>query len=165
MSNVDLGWIRLTTTPGHVVIIEMLPKDDFEVDRDQPVFEYMFEEALCQAVKNNTAVGMCVDATQVNYLTMFTAPYMMSRFLSLVQKLHDYPESVGDKVKREGVANDLVSKHLGATAIVIASPLVRTIINGVVSVVPAKRPIGFFNDLEEATRFASEHTLQLMNEH
>jgi hypothetical protein len=46
MSVVEAGWIRLVPTNDNVVIIEMLPKDDFVVERDQPVFEYMYEATL-----------------------------------------------------------------------------------------------------------------------
>lgn len=125
------------------------------------MFEYFFEETVCEAVRKNTTVSVCVDATQVNFLSVFTVPSMMSRFLALVNKLHDYPETVGHMVKGDA-PNDLVSRHLGSTAIIIASPLAKTIINGIVSVMPTKRPVEFFNEAPEAIEFGHEKALELL---
>ncbi len=121
----------------------------------------MFEQTVCQAVKANTTVSILVDATRVNFLSIFNAPAMMSRFLALVNKLHDYPEAVGHKARSTGEPNDLVSSTLGATAIVIESPSMRAIINGIISVMPTRRPLGFFNDRKEATQYCSQHAFEL----
>jgi len=110
----------------------------------------MFEQTVCEAVKAGTTVSVVVDATRVNFLSLFNTPAMISRFLALVNKLHDYPELVGCQVKRAGEPNDLVSKHLGSTAIVIESPSMRAIINGIIQVMPTRRPLGFFNKVDEA---------------
>jgi hypothetical protein len=118
----------------------------------------MFEQTVCEAVRADTKVAVCVNASRANFISLFNAPLMISRFLALVGKLHDYPESVGHCVKRDSEPNDLVCNHLACTAIVIESSSMRAIVNGIISVMPTRRPVEFFNSQEEAFAFCRQHT-------
>jgi hypothetical protein len=158
MSELDFGWIRLAAF-NSTVLIQLLEKDDFDVERDQPLFEYMFEQTVRQAVAANTRVAVCVDAVRANFVSLFSAPQMISRFLALVNKLHDYPETVGHRVKVDDQPNDIVSEHLACTAIVIESQSMRAIVNGIISVMPTRRPVEFFNSQKEALEFCARNTV------
>lgn len=138
-------WVRLVPLPGHVIVLEMQPKSDFDVARDQPVFEYMFEACVNEARLANTVVSVCVDARKCNFLSYSTVPSMLSRFVALVNRLHAYPV--------DGQATDIVSRHLGSTSIVIESEMMRTIINMIVGMIPTRRPVEFFNGVDEAVAF------------
>ncbi len=72
------------TNDPSVVVIEMLPKDDFVVERDQPLFEFMFETTLVEAARANTKVSICVDARKVNFVTLGNVSSMLGGFLALV---------------------------------------------------------------------------------
>lgn len=148
MSVVEAGWIRLIPTNDNVVIIEMLPKDDFEVERDQPVFEYMYEATLVEAAKAGTRVSICVDARQANFVSLGNVASMLSRFHALVNKLHNYTEP--------GLPSDLVSGHLGSTSIVIESSTLRSMVNWIVSLIPTRRPVEFFNNVTDAVAFGRD---------
>jgi hypothetical protein len=148
MSTVE--WIRVLPQGGNVIVLEMQAKDDFDVARDQPLFEYMFETCVNEARLESTVVSVCVDARKCNFLSYSTVPAMLSRFISLVNRLHAYPV--------DGVPTDIVSGHLGSTAIVIGSETAKMLVNMIVSMIPTRRPVEFFTNVEDAVAFGRRCT-------
>lgn len=156
MAQVQLDWLSLSPLEGRVMLIEMRDKAGFSVDRDQPLFEMMYETSLVEAARAQTQVSICVDARRVNFVNALNVVPMLSRFRALVNKLHAY--------NFDGRAVDLVTPHLGCTAIVIESSLVRQLVNGIISVLPTKRPVRFFDNLDEALQFSRQSVIDISPE-
>jgi hypothetical protein len=146
MSILSVDWIKLVPRDDRVIILEMMPKDDFSVERDQPLFEYMYEMALVEAVRANVKISVCVDARKANFVSLMNVAPMLSRFSKLVQKLHNYDAP--------DLPSDLVTGFLGSTSIVIESDTIRSLINMIVSVIPTRRPVEFFTSVEAAVAWA-----------